>query len=97
MEPIDCLVTAFRYGGTIRLTNQTAASSYGIPVLVIEDAGPLNGEFGAADIVGGWDGPDTAAVGAVIVMKWAAKPERTEDERGAARMYLQQWPEGPQL
>ena len=39
MQEIDCLVTGFVFGGTMRLTNQTAASSYGIPVLVIEDAG----------------------------------------------------------
>ena len=97
MQEIDCLVTGFVFGGTMRLTNQTAASSYGIPVLVIEDAGPLNGEFGAADIVGDWDGPGTCATAASIVATWGGKAERTVDEYDAARLFLQQWPEGPQL
>ena len=73
------------------LTNEHSASSYGIPVLVI-DAGHVSGVFGPADTIG-----DTAITAAYIVAGWGRNPARTQDERQAAAAFLRQWPEGPQV
>jgi len=78
-------------GGTTRLTTEHAASSYKIPVLVIE-AEDVAGVFGPADLIG-----DSGISGADVVAAWGRAPERTDHERDAARRYLQQWPDGPQI
>lgn len=83
-------------GGTAILTDETAACRYGIHVLLI-DAEDLKGEFGPADLIGDLDRPETLMHAAEPVLAWALKPERTPEEREAARRFLAQWPEGPQL
>ena len=77
--------------GRAVLTDEHAASSYGLPVLVIE-AQDVSGVFGPADAIGG-----TSITAARIVLGWARRPGRTPEERDAAALFLQQWPEGPQL
>lgn len=76
-------------GGVITLTTEHPASSYGIPVLVA-DAEDLKGVFGPSDPL---DGNLTAAA---VVAAWARETERTEAESESARLFLSQWPEGPQ-
>ena len=75
--------------GVGRLTTDHAASSHGLPVLVV------SGEaYGPADrLPAGW----RALRGGEAVGLWAALPGRTPEERRAARSYCAQWPEGPQV
>jgi len=82
--------------GTARLTDETCASRYGLPVLVI-DAEDCQGDFGPADLIGNLDRPESLMHAAEVVAAWGRAPERTDDERDAARRYLQQWPDGPQI
>lgn len=89
---MDDLILPDQEGGTARLTTDTPASSYGIPVLVI-DADDIKAELGPADIVPS-SPPITAAD---IVITWDSQPDRNEEERAAADRYLRQWPDGPQL
>ncbi len=71
------------------LTTEHAASSDGLPVLVI--AGQ---PYGAADrLPAGWRG----LRGGEAVVLWAALAERAAAERALARAYCAQWPEGPQI
>ena len=77
--------------GTVRLTTDHAASSYGSPVLVIE-AEDVKGAYGPADTIG-----DSGIRGADIVAAWDRKLDRTPEERAAAGSYLRQWFEGPQV
>jgi hypothetical protein len=79
-------------GGTAVLTTDTPASHYGIPMLVI-DATDVRGEFGPADRLH----PNISLTAAQVVLAWGLAPERTPTEKEAARRYLHQWPEGPQL
>jgi hypothetical protein len=75
--------------GSASLTTEHAASSHGIPVLVIEGAA-----YGAGDILpNGYRGMR----GGECVMLWAMLPGRSSAERSAARSYCTQWPEGPQV
>ena len=83
-------------GGTAVLTTDSPASHYGVPVLRI-GAADVEGDFGPADLIGDIDRPETLATAACIVAGWAMNAERSEDERGAARAFLGQWPEGPQI
>jgi hypothetical protein len=82
--------------GTVRLTTESAASSYGVPVLVIEIAGGWNRELGPADLIGDF-GDEGMCHAAEFVETWAKLSERTAEEREAARLFLASWPEGPQL
>jgi hypothetical protein len=93
---MNYLITTDPEGGSARLTNETCASRYGIPVLTI-DAADVEGDFGPADLIGDLDRPETLTYAAEVVAAWASQPERTPEERDAARRYLGQWPEGPQL
>lgn len=86
----DILISIDPNGGTATLTTASPMSHYGIPVLRIE-ADDVEGDFGPADIIDG----DMTAAG--VILGWANRPGRTEDELRAARLYLGQWPEGPQL
>jgi len=90
------LVTQDEAGGTAYLTNETCASRYGIPVLEIT-AADVDGDFGPADLIGDLDPPETLCRAADVVVGWASQPDRTDEEREAARRYLRQWPEGPQV
>lgn len=76
--------------GTARLTTDSSAISYGIPVLVF-DADDIRGEFGPADALPA----DSPVTGADLVARWGS--ERAEGERLAARHFLRQWPDGPQI
>jgi len=80
-------------GGEAWLTNENAASRYGIPNLEIT-ADDVNGIFGPADFIG--DLPQVMS-GAQIVAGWASSRDRTSEEKEAARLFCAQWPEGPQL
>ncbi len=71
----------------IELTTNHPASSYGVPVAVIDGEA-----YGAADIVCG-----AGISAAAIVADWAAQPERSTDERMSAHRFCRQWPEGPQV
>jgi hypothetical protein len=75
------------------LTNETCSARYGMPVLSIS-AEDVAGDFGPGDLL--HDGHNIVSCGA-IVHGWASRPERTDEERDAARLFLRQWPEGPQL
>lgn len=48
-------------------------------------------DYGPADAL---PSGDTAAM---LVVSWATRPHRTHEEREAARVFLSQWPDGPQL
>jgi hypothetical protein len=73
--------------GTATLTTDSPQSHYGLPILRIES----EGDFGPADMV------DHIVTAADIVAGWASNPGRTAEEIGAARMFLRQWPDGPQI
>jgi len=92
----DILITTDPDGGTAVLTCNSPASRYGCSVLRVE-AEDVDGDFGPADLI------DFSGIGqgmapvAIIVAGWAMATERTDEEREAARRFLRQWPEGPQL
>jgi len=96
MRPIDFLIATDPSGGEARLTNQSASSRYGIPVFEITGQG-IEESYGPADLI------DHSVVGgcllpaAFTIVGWAREPERTPEEIEAAREFLQQWPEGPQI
>jgi hypothetical protein len=83
-------------GGRAYLTWGSPMSHYGCPVLRI-DAEDVDGDFGPADLI------DASSIGrgvfpaANIVAGWVAKVGRTPEEVEAARKFLAQWPEGPQV
>ena len=87
------LITKDADGGEAWLTNESCSSRYGIPVLEIT-ADDVDGTFGPADLIGE---PPKLMLGAQIVAGWASQPDRTADEIEAARRFLRQWPDGPQL
>jgi hypothetical protein len=81
--------------GRAVLTTDSPLSHEGTPILRVE-AEDIGGDFRAGDLV------DTDAQGnpiraGFIVALWALKPERTRREIHAARRFLRQWPEGPQV
>lgn len=78
-------------GGTIRLTTDSPASHYRIPVLQVT-AADLDGDFGPSDPLG-----PSGILAADLVAYWAREPGRTDAELEAARLFLGQWPEGPSL
>ena len=89
----DIMVCKDKSGGTAVLTTASPASHYGIPVLRIE-AYDISGDFGPADIIGE---PPKMFTAAEIIAGWASQNGRTAEELTAARKYLAQWPEGPQI
>jgi len=93
MADIYHLVLTDPAGGTAHLTNRAATSHYGVPVLQIT-AADVDGDFGPADLLGF---PPKLMRAADIVLAWATQPDRTDAERQAARLFLQQWPDGPQI
>ena len=86
----DILLTTDPDGGTAVLTTASPASHYGIPTLRIT-ADDVNGDFGPADLI------ESNLTAAMVVHGWALVADRTADELHAARLYLSQWPEGPQV
>jgi hypothetical protein len=96
MKEIDYLILQDKKGGTARLTNQSPSSRYNVPVLEIT-AEDIDGDFGPASLIGDLEAPWTLFPAANVVYAWAQKPERTQEEVEAARLFLRQWPEGPQV
>ena len=80
-------------GEKTSLTTESPASHYGMPVLRIE-AEVVSGDFGPADLIGEPPKAFTAAQG---VAGWGSQPERTPEEQHAAKAFLGQWPDGPQI
>ena len=89
----DILIIKDEKGGTAILTTWNPQSHYGCPVLRIE-AEDVDGDFGPADLIG--EVPNLVSA-ASIVSGWAKTGKRTKEEIEAARLFLSQWPEGPQL
>jgi len=81
-------------GGMAYLTTESQGSSHGVPVLEIR-AGDVDGTFGPEDLIYDESGPVMRA--ASLVELWASSPERSDDEIEAARRFLRQWPDGPQV
>ena len=74
---------------TIVLTTESAQSSYGIPVLRIENSdGP---DYGPSDLIPGLGRAD------MLVFEWGVCADRTPVERDAAKRFLSQSPTGPHL
>ena len=66
------------------LTDEHAASSYGLPVLV--DQAHLQ-TLGPADLLGGFHGQGLCFAGD-LVRRWMAMPERTIEERAMGEAFL---------
>lgn len=87
MAKCDFLILTDGDGGTLRLTTDSPASHYRIPVLVA-DAADLSGHFGPADRLGA-----SGLTAADLVVHWATQAGRSPEELAAARLFLGQWPE----
>lgn len=72
------------------LTTDSPASHYGSPALR-DEHDTVTPDYGPADLL------PTDESAAALVMRWATRPHRTKEERDAARLFLAQWPDGPQL
>ena len=73
----------------ICLTTNSPASHYGIPALRIEtDEGP---DLGPSEFL------RNGKLAAAVVAAWATKKCRKPEELEAARRFLRQWPDGPQV
>lgn len=95
------LVLRDAQGGEAWLTTDSPVSHYGCPVLRIS-AEDVLGDFGPADMIDTSGDPerihpDRIITAADVVVGWAMKPDRTPEEKAAARKFLRQWPEGPQI
>jgi hypothetical protein len=83
--------------GSARLIRVPVASSPGVPVLRIHGA-KVAGDFQPADVLADpWSGKPSTERAAHVVRAWAADPDRTEEQREAARLFLRQWSDGPQM
>ena len=81
-----------RGGAVAELTDEHPASTYGLPVLVID-----SGAVGPADLIGRLEYPAGAKTATAIVQLWAMRFIRSREEHAMARAFLQSWPEGPQF
>ena len=88
-----CRITTDHPGDEAVLTDESAASRDRIPVLEIQ-GDDVHGMFGPSDVLGE---PPHLMFAAAVVAGWARHPDRTADELDAARRYLGQWPDGPQV
>ncbi len=68
------------------LTDEHAASSYGVPVLVV-----------AGEALGPKDPLPFVETAADRVLSWASHPSIDAERRELARRFLASWPEGPQM
>lgn len=75
------------------LTDESCASRYGLPVFEILGGGE-NRAFGPADVIA--IGPHRTTP-AHLVVGWARLKGGTAEEFELARLFLSQWPAGPQL
>ncbi len=80
-------------GAKAVLTIASSASSYGIPVLRVASK-VFSGDFGPGDRFLNDEGRRTAGS---LVAEWANAEGRTAGELEAARRFLRQWPDGPQV
>ena len=92
---IDYVIIRDPEGGVAKLTNQSPSSRYGVPVLEITGV-DIEGDFGPADILDYRPG-SAPLYAAAIVVAWGSQHGRNPTERAAARMFLRQWPDGPQI
>jgi len=95
MKPIDFLISSDEDGES-RLTNQAPFSVTGLPMLHISSS-EINGDFTADDIITFNPETNEICIAAYVVENWALNPERTAEELEAARLFLRQWPDGPQI
>ena len=87
----DILIRRDEKGGTIILTTNSPASTQGIPILKV-DTEDTEGEFGPSDIIG-----EDLLTAAEVVVGWAKEKKRIKEKIEAARLFLSQWPGGPQI
>ena len=81
----------------ITLTTSSPGAHYGHPVLRFEtirypDCGPADGLLWMGDHYLG-----DHYTCADLVYEWGSKEERTSREYATAKLFLSQWPSGPQL
>lgn len=95
VKNMHILIAKDQNGGTAYLTTQSPASHYGRPVLQVT-AEDLDDDFGPGDLLGGIE-KGSFMYAADIVTCWARQSGLTEEEMEAAKVYLRQWPEGPQV
>lgn len=92
-ESIHFPVRLNRGGMRLVLSNQHSASRYGVPVLESERRC-----YGPSDYLNLGPLPQHGArTAASVIYEWASTPGRTEPQLAAARMFLRQWPDGPQI
>lgn len=94
----DIIIIKNKGGGVAYLTTASSQSHYGIPVLRIDGAKdiPDRGiDYGPADVIAEING--RILTGAHIVAGWAMDKKRIPREIEIARLYLSQWPDGPQV
>ena len=92
----DIIISSDGKGGTAILTVYSPRSHYGVPVLRISGAwGVEDGDYGPADLLGTFK--DRQLFSADMVYMWGKNQMITDEAREAARKFLSQWPEGPQL
>ena len=95
MPTIQCGIQSSGAGIFACLTNRHHRSRAGLPVLVIwkDDRHweVTDHPKDAVDIL-----PQVANAGE-LVAHWGLQPDRTDDEKVAAQLFLGQWPEGPQI
>jgi hypothetical protein len=94
----DIIITRDADGGVAYLTTASPQSHYGIPVLRIDGAKdiPDRGiDYGPANVIA--QTGNHMLTGASIVAGWAMDKKRTPREVEIARLYLSQWPDGPQI
>ena len=92
----DILIMVDEKGGTAILTTNSPMSRRGIPVLRVK-AEDVDGDFGPADLIGERRRPEMIRTAAGIVAEWVRTINPTGKELEAARLFLSQWPEGPQI
>lgn len=88
------LIEQANEGPTVRLTTDSPASSYGVPVLRIEDDTPT--DYGPADIVVTPDYPRGERAAHIVCEHADDWPEGSA-EWLACQAFCRQWPEGPQV
>jgi hypothetical protein len=93
-RPIDLVVFKDLEGRSTRLSNQSSRSRNGLPLLCVDAMG-VRCIAGPRDELGIPPGGMMRA--AELVLYWARQPNRSLIEQDVARLFLRQWPEGPQL
>ncbi len=78
-------------GGTAILTTGSSIATRVTPVLRVHARG-VYGDFGPGDIIGN----DCRTTAAEVVAGWAKTGKHTKKELELVRLFLSQWPEGPQ-